>query len=79
MPKDKLPSIVTLPLLQSRLSQIFPVQFPDRTILVGDMAARVIFVFLYGNFVENQNRYLSPSHVYLFTEEQSKEMKTNMQ
>ncbi|MCL4492688.1 MAG: restriction endonuclease, partial [Nitrospirae bacterium] len=51
---------------------IFPETFPDRGILVGIMAARVIFVFLYGGFVEGQGRFLRPSHVYFFTEEQAK-------
>lgn len=50
---------------------IFPETFPDRGILVGVMAARVIFVFLYGGFIEGQGRFLRPSHIYFFTEEQA--------
>lgn len=63
-----LPSIIEV---QERLAIIFPESFPDRGILVGVMAARVVFVFLYGGFIEGHNRYLRPSHVYLFTKEQS--------
>lgn len=36
------------------------------------MASRVVFVFLYGGFVEGSERFLRPSHVYFFTEEQSR-------
>lgn len=35
------------------------------------MAARAVYVFLYGGFVQGSGRYLRPSHVYLFTEEQA--------
>jgi hypothetical protein len=68
--------VTTLPLLpsvddiQSKLSTIFPESFPDRSILVSNMAARVIFVFLYGGFIEGTHRFLRPSHVYLFTKDQ---------
>lgn len=66
-----LPPLASIEEIQNRLAIIFPEQFPDRTILVGIMAARVAFVFLYGGFVEGQDRYMRPSYVYLFTEEQS--------
>lgn len=66
-----LPALLTVAEIQERLGQIFPASFPDRNLLVGVMAARVIFVFLYGGFVEGSDRYLRPSYIYLFTEEQS--------
>lgn len=44
---------------------------PDRQQLVGTMAARAVFVFLYGGFVEGAGRYLRPSHVYRFTDAQA--------
>ncbi|MGO9379164.1 MAG: hypothetical protein ACLP29_11545 [Dissulfurispiraceae bacterium] len=76
--KPKLPlSSVPLPALppvedvEKRLKVIFPETMPDRGILVGIMAARVIFVFLYGGFIEGHGRYLRPSHVYFFTKEQA--------
>jgi hypothetical protein len=66
-----LPPLLSIKEIQSRLTKIFPSEFPDRSILVGDMAAKVIFVFIYGGFIEGHGRYLRPSHVYLFTKEQS--------
>jgi hypothetical protein len=74
LPKKSLYSLPPLPRIeeiQTRLAAIFPVEFPDRGILVGTMAARVVFVFLYGGFVEGQDRFMRPSYVYLFTEEQA--------
>jgi hypothetical protein len=68
-PFSALPSIEEV---RRRLEVIFPETFPDRSILIGIMAARVIFVFLYGGFVKGQGRFLRPSHVYFFTEEQAK-------
>lgn len=66
-----LPQLLSIKEIQSRLTKIFPPEFPDRSILVGDMAAKVIFVFIYGGFIEGHGRYLRPSHVYLFTKDQS--------
>lgn len=66
-----LPPLLPIKEIQDRLAIIFPESFPDRGILVGVMAARVVFVFLYGGFIEGHSRYLRPSHVYLFTKEQS--------
>ena len=57
--------------IRERLNIIFPESFPDRGLLVGLMAAKVIYVFLYGGFVEGTGRYLRPSFIYLFTEEQA--------
>jgi hypothetical protein len=73
---SRLPLHSLLPVeeVKRRLEIIFPKTFPDRGILVGTMAARVIFVFLYGGFVEGQKRFLRPSHIYFFTEEQAKIM-----
>src|SRR5688572_22459898 len=66
-----LPSLPLVKEIRSRLESLFPAAFPNRSILVGEMAARAIFVFLYGGFVKGANRYLRPSHIYLFTERQS--------
>jgi hypothetical protein len=66
-----LPSLPTVDEIQKRLGVIFPPEFPNRGILVGVMAARVIFVFLYGGAIDGYSHYLRPSHVYLFTEEQA--------
>lgn len=64
-------ALVPLKEVQQRLNQIFPEAFPDRRILVGSMAARVVYVFLYGDFIEDCGHCLRPSHVYLFTGEQA--------
>ncbi len=66
-----LPPLPSVEEIRRRLALIFPEVFPDRRILVGEMAARVIFVFIYGGSVEGFGRYLRPAHVYLFTAEQS--------
>ena len=66
-----LPPLPTVDEVQARLALIFPEAFPDRTQLVGLAAARTVFVFIYGGFIEDHERFLRPSHVYLFTEEQS--------
>lgn len=63
--------LVSLKEVQQRLGQIFPQAFPDRRILVGTMATRVVYVFLYGDFIEGSGHYLRPSHVYFFTGEQA--------
>lgn len=67
-----LPELISVEEAQRRLTQIFPESFPDRALLVGKMAARVVFVFLYGGFVEGTNRHLRPSTIYLFTAEQAR-------
>jgi len=74
---QSLPPLLTIPEIQSRLAEIFPEAFPDRGLLVGVMSARVIFVFLYGGFIEGQDRYLRPSHIYLFTEDQAQKISDN--
>jgi hypothetical protein len=67
----QLPALLPLDEVRRRLSELFPESLADRRSLVGVMAARVVFVFLYGGFVERSQRYLRPSHVYLFTHEQA--------
>ncbi len=69
---EALPDLLTVRQIQERLGTIFPESFPERSLLVGLMAARVVFVFLYGGFVEGSGRFLRPSHVYLFTESQAR-------
>ena len=70
-PAKALPPLLPVQEIQARLAMVFPESFPDRAILVGSMAARVIFVFLYGGFIEGHAQYLRPSYVYLFTEDQA--------
>ena len=55
--------------IKSRLNLLFPEEFPDRSILTGNAASRVLFVFLYGGFIEQDGRFLRPSFIYFFTDE----------
>jgi hypothetical protein len=66
------PPLLTIEEIQSRLEIIFPDTFPNRGLLVGQLSARVIYVFLYGGFVGQLGRYFRPSHAYLFTEVQAR-------
>ena len=66
------PALIGVEEVQRRLNQIFPDSFPDRALLVGKMAARVVFVFMYGGFLEDSSRQLRPSTIYLFTAEQAR-------
>ena len=69
---EPLPVLVVVDEVQRRLDAIFPASFPDRSLLVGRMAAHVVFVFLYGGFIEGRGRWLRPSLVYFFTAEQAR-------
>lgn len=73
--RQELPPLVDVDAVRQRLAAIFPDAFPDRAILVGKMAAQVVFVFLYGGFVEGGGRLLRPSLVYFFTAEQARRTK----
>ena len=42
--------------------------------LVREMAAKTIYVFLYGGMVEGADRYLRPSHIYFFTQDQARKL-----
>ena len=64
------PKILPVEDIQFRLNCIFPENFPNRKTLVGSIAARSIFVFLYGGFIGENGRYLRPSHIYRFTIDQ---------
>lgn len=63
---SSLPPFVPLPFVRDRLALIFDESFPDRSILVGEMAARMAYVALYGAFIEGENRYFRPSTVIRF-------------
>jgi hypothetical protein len=65
-----LPKILPLSQIQKRLDAIFPPSFPDRSILVGQMSARAIFVGRYGGFIEGSGRWFRPSTIIRFTQEQ---------
>lgn len=61
-----LPAFVPLEFVRKRLSEIFPESFPDRSILVSEMAARLVFVALYGAFIEGEGRFFRPSTIIRF-------------
>lgn len=60
------PSLPPLSDVAERIQTIFPDTFPERSILVGDMAARMFFVSLYGGFIEGSGRWFRPSTVINF-------------
>ena len=66
-----LPPLPTLEEIRARLNAIFPENFPDRRILTGEMAVRVLFVALYGGFAEAFHRFFRPSTVIRFSFEQA--------
>jgi BsuBI/PstI restriction endonuclease HTH domain len=57
--------------IRQRLQSLFPPDLADRTTLVSEMSARAVFVFIYGGFIEGSTRFLRPSFVYFFTDEQA--------
>lgn len=67
-----LPTLIPLADIQERLQAIFPEGLATRGALVREMAAKTVFVFLYGGMVEGTQRLLRPSHIYFFTEDQAK-------
>jgi len=64
---EQLPKIEEI---QTRLNYIFPEGISDRNYVVREMAARVVFVMLYINAVEETGIWLAPKHVYIFTAQQ---------
>lgn len=66
-----LPDILTIPEIQARLEKIFPAGLEMRQNMVREMAAKVLYVFLYGGMVEGAGRCLRPSHVYFYTDDQA--------
>lgn len=66
-----LPALISLAEVRDRLELIFPEGFPDRSILVGDIATRTVFVGLYGGFIADAGRFFRPSTVIRFSLEQA--------
>lgn len=66
-----LPPLLGIAEIQSRLEVVFPEGVEARTYLVRQMAAKVVYVLLYGGMVEGVGRFLRPAHVYFFTDEQA--------
>lgn len=66
-----LPALLPIPEIQARLEKIFPAGIELRGYMVREMAAKVVFVALYGGMVEGNGRRFRPSHVYFYTEDQA--------
>lgn len=66
-----MPPLLPISDIQERLQAIFQPGIPTRGSLVREMAAKTVFVFLYGGMVEGTGRLLRPSHIYFFTQDQS--------
>ncbi len=65
-----LPPLASLELIQARLNRIFPTEFPDRRILVGIMAVKLVAAAIYGGFITGRNRYFRPSMITNFNDVQ---------
>ena len=70
-PVPDLPPLLSIAEIHRRLQELFPPGVAARDILVREMAARVVYVFLYGGMIEGSANRLRPSHVYFFTAEQA--------
>lgn len=69
-----LPKLLSVTDIHTRLERLFTHGLEMRKNLVREMAAKTVFVFLYGGMVDGAARYLRPSHVYFFTEDQAKKI-----
>lgn len=69
-----LPALLPIPEIQARLEKIFPGGIELRGYLVREMAAKVVFVALYGGMIEGNGRRFRPSHIYFFTEAQAQKL-----
>lgn len=66
-----MPPLLPISDIQARLRSIFPPGLATRGALVREMAAKTIFVFLYGGMVEGTGILLRPSHIYFYTADQA--------
>jgi BsuBI/PstI restriction endonuclease domain/BsuBI/PstI restriction endonuclease HTH domain len=71
-PASTLPALVGVDEVQRRLKSIFPASYPDRSLLIGQMAARAVFVFLYGGFLDSAQHHLRPIVICRFTSKQAR-------
>ncbi len=66
-----LPALLPILDIKARLQAIFPQGLATRGALVREMAAKSVWVFLYGGMVEGTGHLLRPSHIYFYTEDQA--------
>lgn len=66
-----LPALPTIEEIQSRLEIVFPSGTQRRNSVVGERAARTVYVMLYIGAIEGSTTVLVPKHVYRMTAEQA--------
>jgi len=66
-----LPPLLTRQEIHTRLQQIFPEGSPNRNYCTREMAASVVFTFLYIGAVDGRNCYAAPKHIYRMGDEQA--------
>ena len=66
-----LPDLPPVSEIRSRLGVIFPEGTPNRAYFTREMAARVVFVMLYGGALERLGGWLGPKHVYGMSDAQA--------
>jgi len=73
MPDVPLPLLPTLQSIKDKLPLIFPDNsaIVSRNAVIGDMAARTIFVMFYNGAIEGSNRWIQPGHVYNMSDAQA--------
>jgi hypothetical protein len=71
MPLPELPPVSEI---RSRLAVIFPEGTPNRAYFTREMAARVVFVMLYGGALERLGGWLGPKHVYGMSDAQAERL-----
>lgn len=66
MPEIQLPALPGLQTIRNRLPLIFSENIPiiSRNNVIGDMAARTVFVMLYIGAVEGSDQWVQPAHIY---------------
>lgn len=67
-----LPALIPVESLVRWLSEIFPEGTPHRSYVVREMAAKTIFVMLYGGAVEGSNRWFRPAQATMMTDAQAR-------
>ena len=66
-----LPPLLDIKEIQHRLLAIFPEGTPQRGYCTREMAARTVFVMLYGGATEGGDLWIGPKHVYRMSETQA--------
>jgi len=66
-----LPAVPTLALITERLPVIFPEGTENRNYLIGDVAAKTLYVMFYSGALEGTDRWIRPSQVTDMTDAQS--------